>query len=242
MPAPHERAVGRRSNPKIGAALPNMGKTTRKSRVEATRGSRRGAAASRGKGRGSASADAKRRLGLRGAAPWAARHAAKHAAEARARNAEPPRPGSARATLRVPSGAEKIKERIGELHAALGRIRALRKNLANGFFQLGNVLRMIQDKKLHEAKGFSSFEAFVEREIDLGKTTALKLLRVPSTFTEEAALTHGMEAVFRALDALDEAPPGSTPPAASRPTGPATGLRQPLPLKPPKPPKPGRPA
>ena len=35
----------------------------------------------------------KRKLGLRGAAPWAARHAAKHAAEARARAAEPPLPG-----------------------------------------------------------------------------------------------------------------------------------------------------
>src|SRR4051794_28703822 len=47
----------------------------------------------------------KRKLGLRGAAPWAARHAAKHAAEARARAAEPPPPGSARATIRVPTGA-----------------------------------------------------------------------------------------------------------------------------------------
>ncbi|MDP9037127.1 MAG: hypothetical protein M3O50_20200, partial [Myxococcota bacterium] len=53
----------------------------------------------------------KRKLGLRGAAPWAARHAAKHAAEARARAAEPPLPGSARATIRTPENAEDIKQK-----------------------------------------------------------------------------------------------------------------------------------
>ena len=75
--------------------------------------------------------------GLRGAAPWAARHAAKHAAEARARAAEPPPPGSARATIRVPTGAEELKAKIGELHNALVQIRSYRKNLNKGFFDIG---------------------------------------------------------------------------------------------------------
>src|SRR6188768_2762803 len=38
----------------------------------------------------------KRKMGMRGAAPWAARHAAKHAEEAAARNLSAPKPGSAR--------------------------------------------------------------------------------------------------------------------------------------------------
>ena len=67
----------------------------------------------------------KRKLGLRGAAPWAARHAAKHAAEARARAAEPPLPGSARATIRTPVDAEDIKQRVRDLHAALAQIKTL---------------------------------------------------------------------------------------------------------------------
>jgi hypothetical protein len=71
----------------------------------------------------------KRKLGLRGAAPWAARHAAKHAAEARARAAEPPLPGSARATIRTPVDAEDIKQKVRDLHAALAKIKTLRKNL-----------------------------------------------------------------------------------------------------------------
>src|SRR5580698_1998920 len=78
----------------------------------------------------------KRKLGLRGAAPWAARHAAKHAAEARARAAEPPLPGSARATIRTPVDAEDIKVRIQQLHAALAQIKAYRKNLHKTFFDI----------------------------------------------------------------------------------------------------------
>src|SRR5258706_5724533 len=96
----------------------------------------------------------KRKLGLRGAAPWAARHAAKHAAEARARAAEPPPPGSARATIRVPRGAEELKAKIGELHNALLQIRSYRKNLNKGFFDIGGVLRDVQQRRLSEAKAY----------------------------------------------------------------------------------------
>src|SRR5579864_812713 len=93
----------------------------------------------------------KRKLGLRGAAPWAARHAAKHAAEARARAAEPPLPGSARATIRVPVGAEDIKQKVRDLHGALSQIKALRKNLGKSFYDIGVVLRDIQTRRLYEA-------------------------------------------------------------------------------------------
>src|SRR6188768_1207699 len=54
----------------------------------------------------SAEGSGKRRLGMRGAAPWAARHAARHAEEAAARNQSPPKPGSARGTLRSPDDAD----------------------------------------------------------------------------------------------------------------------------------------
>ncbi len=120
-----------------------------------------------------------RRLGVRGAAPWAARHAERRALEAAARLREPPRPGSARATLRVPAQADRIKARIGDLHTALGRVRALKKNLNENFYELGDVLKHIADERLFDAKGYATFEAFVEREIDVGgKAVALKLSRV----------------------------------------------------------------
>jgi len=177
----------------------------------------------------------KRKLGLRGAAPWAARHAAKHAAEARARAAEPPPPGSARATIRVPTGAEELKAKIGELHNALLQIRAYRKNLNKGFFDIGGVLKDIQARKLYEAKGYGSFEAFLEREIDLGKTTALKLIKISGIFVKPAAIEYGMEKLFGALHALDasasEAPASKAGPQP--PASPAPSPRVALPMKPP---------
>src|SRR5580692_3795324 len=145
----------------------------------------------------------KRKLGLRGAAPWAARHAAKHAAEARARAAEPAPPGSARATIRVPDDAEQIKAKIAELHNQTQRIRTLRKRLEKGFFEIGQVLSEIQEQALYLAKGYGSFEAFLEREIDLGKQTSLKLIKIAHTFQQDAALDYGMDRLFAALSALE---------------------------------------
>lgn len=169
---------------------------------------------------------AKRKLGLRGAAPWAARHAAKHAAEARARAAEPAPPGSARATIRVPTGAEEIKAKIAELHNQTQKIRTLRKRLDKGFFDIGVVLTEIQQQELYQAKGYGSFEAFLEREIDLGKQTALRLIKIAHVFQREVALDYGMDRLFLALAALE----GDTVP---KPAPSAPGSKPLLPLKPP---------
>ncbi|MCC6666265.1 MAG: hypothetical protein IT375_21100 [Polyangiaceae bacterium] len=185
-------------------------------------GSKKGAAAKAA----AAEADDKR-SGLRGAAPWAARHAAKHAAEARARNASPPPPGSARATLRTPESAELIKAKIAELHNAIVRIRTLRKHPNEKFYELGQVLGMIKDGRLYEAKGFNSFEAFVEREVDLSKTTTLRLERVPRLFHEGPARELGLEAVLAAVEAIDAIVTGQRAPATRAQQAAA------LPLKPP---------
>jgi len=170
----------------------------------------------------------KRKLGLRGAAPWAARHAAKHAAEARARAAEPPLPGSARATIRTPENAEDIKQKVRDLHAALAHIKQLRKQLPKTFFDIGLVLKDIQTKRLYEAKRFPSFESFVEREIDLGKTTALRLVRVVGLFQKEGALEVGMDKLFAAMSAIDSA---GEPEVARIPPAPVSTSA--LPLRPP---------
>ena len=192
------------------------------------------AAAKPAAGKGAAAKDEgplKRKLGLRGAAPWAARHAAKHAAEARARAAEPPLPGSARATIRTPVDAEDIKLRVQKLHASLAQIKTLRKNLGKSFFDIGLILKDIQARRLYEAKRFPSFEAFVEREIDLGKTTSIRLVRVVGLFQRESALEIGMDRLFVAIAALDSAgeqtessarippPPVSTTALPLRPPG-----------------------
>lgn len=145
----------------------------------------------------------KRKLGLRGAAPWAARHAAKHAAEARARAAEPPLPGSARATIRTPAAAADIKQKIGLLHQALVQIKQLRKNVDKNFYEIGCVLRDVRDARTYEAKGYGTFEAFLEREIDLGKTMALRLVKIVQTFLRNAATELGKDRLINALIAIE---------------------------------------
>lgn len=180
---------------------------------------------SRGEDSKGGASNPKRKLGLRGAAPWAARHAAKHAAEARARAAEPAPPGSARATIRTPSGAEEIKQKIADLHNQTTKIRTLRKRLDKGFYDIGVVLGDIQVRELYQAKGFGSFEAFLDREIDLGKTTCMKLIKLPTIFQKEAALDFGMDRVFSALSALEGEIPKAIPSAPGSKPG--------LPMKPP---------
>ena len=104
------------------------------------------------------------------------------------------------------------------------KFRVLRKNLAEKFYEAGQILATIKDGNLYEAKGYASFEAFVERELDLGKTTPLRLERVPRVFIESAAREIGLEGLIAALEAIDNAAGAPAP----RPQSPA-----PLPLKPP---------
>src|SRR5439155_22908666 len=145
-----------------------------------------------------------------------------------------PLPGSARATIRVPVGAEDIKQRISDLHNALVQIKGLRKNVNKTFYDIGTILKDIQARRLYEAKGYGSFEAFLEREIDLGKTTALKLIKVSSVFAKPAALEYGMDRLFQSLQVLDassETTATKSGPAPSPTQAPSARLA--LPLKPP---------
>ncbi len=165
---------------------------------------------------------APRKFGLRGAAPWALRHAERQAAEAARRNREPPKPGSARATLRTPQEADRIKASISELHELLQKLRTLQRTLNDSFFELGEILVDIEHRKLHGAKGYSSIETFAERELGVGKGLAQKLVRIPTLFQPEAAKQLKLDALVRAIDAIDQAPQASANKLAK------------LPLKPPR--------
>lgn len=237
--APSKKAAEKPKKPepaakKAGAAKPSS-KPSKSAKSSKPEKAKAGAQAAQG---GDAKKDSapplKRKLGLRGAAPWAARHAAKHAAEARARAAEPAPPGSARATIRTPSGAEEIKAKIAELHNQTQKIRNLRRRFDKSFFEIGQVLLEIQQQELYQAKGFGSFESFLERETDLGKQTALKLIKIAQVFQQEAALDYGVDRCLSALSALEgeiiaSAAPKTAPSAPSAP-----GSKPPmLPLKPP---------
>jgi hypothetical protein len=92
-----------------------------------------------------------------------------------------------------------------ELHDALSRLRGMKKQLADRFYEAGNLLRQIRDARLFDAKGYASFESFVEREVDLGsRTLALRLTRIPEVFLEPAARVHGLDALLAALEAMEQ--------------------------------------
>ncbi|HQP38285.1 MAG TPA: hypothetical protein PLI95_24040 [Polyangiaceae bacterium] len=243
-PAPKKAAKARPKAPQKAVRKPDKKPLAKPARAASTKADKKGLAKANpaskgGKRSGQASSaagsadEARRKLGIRGAAPWAARHAAKHAAEARARAAEPPPPGSARATIRIPTGAEEIKAKIALLHNAISEIRTLRKNLAHNFFDVGSVLKDIQIRKLYEARGFGSFEAFLDREMDIGKITGLRLVRMVEVFHREAAVEYGLDRmmyVMAILEAPDKPVPMMQSPA-SQPTKVVLPLRPPLPAK-----------
>jgi hypothetical protein len=130
-------------------------------------------------------------------------------------------------TVRQPVGADELKAKIGALATATAQIRNLKRTLARSFMEVGAILIDIRDKRLYEAKGYGSFEAFLEREIELGKTTSLRLARAVDLFQRPAAVAGGMDKVLAAVAAFDgdgETQSGPTPPTSSG------GLRSPIPF------------
>ena len=139
-----------------------------------------------------------------------------------------------RLTIRSPVGADELKAKIGALATQTAQIRALKRSLSRSFYEIGTILADIRDRRLYEAKGYGSFEAFLEREIELGKQMSLRLVRIVGTFLREAATAIGLERAGAAIAAIDgetetaaPRPPVGTPPTA--PTSPGIA-RSPIPF------------
>jgi len=128
-----------------------------------------------------------------------------------------------RAPVRAPERAEELKQKIGALASATNQIKALKRTLGKSFYEIGEILRDVRDRKLYEAKGYGSFEAFVEREIDLGKQLSLRLVRIVQVFLRDAALAAGVDRLANAIIALDGDSEGQSTSAGSQ-TSPATSL------------------
>lgn len=130
-------------------------------------------------------------------------------------------------TVRSPADADERKAKIGALSTAINQIKVLKRTLSKSFMDVGAILVDIRDRKLFEVKGLS-FEAFVEREIELGKTMSLRLVRAVELFHKPAALAGGLERVVAAVRAFD----GDADPQMS-PTPPGTSpgfVRSPIPF------------
>jgi len=137
------------------------------------------------------------------------------------------KPVAPKDTIRRPQDSEELKQKLGALAQATSQIRGMKRSLNKSFFEIGQILRKIEVERLYEVKGYGSFEAFVDREIDIGKQLALKIVRIVQVFLREAAVGAGLERATAALDALEddggEAAPQAPPTTSS-------GGRSPIPF------------
>jgi hypothetical protein len=160
----------------------------------------------------------------KGSTQKAAKSAASAPRNAKVKFAAPRAP---KATIRTPEGAEELKQKLGALSSAVNQIKSLKRTLNKSFYDIGQILREIRDERLYEVKGYGSFEAFVEREIDLGKLMSLRIVQIVQTFIREAALRAGLERSTAALEALEGEEEAEPP---QQPGTTATGARSPIPL------------
>lgn len=127
-------------------------------------------------------------------------------------------PGSLHAPARSPDGAEGLKVRLMAVINLLGKLRGLKRSLNKQFWEAGLVLADLSRPELYQAKGYGSWEAFVEREIEreltIGRTTAEELRRIVRLFQRDAAEELGFERLRGALRALFPEP-GSAPVGAT---------------------------
>jgi hypothetical protein len=122
--------------------------------------------------------------------------------------------------LRTPHDADELKARLTELSQAIGRVRVLKRTLAKDFWEATNILAQLLEQKLFEAKGYATFEAFAERELEFGKATALRLVRIPRVFQEAAAREIGLAGLLTALESLEGDKESQTRIAVAQPAKP----------------------
>jgi len=98
---------------------------------------------------------------------------------------------------------QELKAQLGRLSGATSQIAGLKRNLAKTFFDVGVILNQLKEQRLYEVKGYGSFEAFLERELDLNKVTCLRMARIAEVLKREDAVAAGLERSSAAVAALD---------------------------------------
>lgn len=128
------------------------------------------------------------------------------------------------------SNSDLLKVKLEALDGHIKKLHILHQEYPKSFFDLGLVLADISDQKLYEVKGYSSFETFAEREMDLGKQTCLNLVQIVKTFQREAAQQYDVAKLAACLQVLDGTAESNPPPSSSSPRIPRAPSRSPIPF------------
>lgn len=116
---------------------------------------------------------------------------------------KPTTPGSLHAPARSPEGAEKLKANLTRAINALQRLKALKRNIQRQFWDAALTLHELSQPDLYQAKGYGSWESFLEREVErelgIGRVQAMDLVKIVKIFQREAAEDIGLEKLRKAL-------------------------------------------
>lgn len=166
---------------------------------------------------GASGVSIKKKKVKRGAPPMLPRRLARRPLPSPGTPPPPPKatqPGSLHAPARAPDGAEGLKARLMTVINLLSKLRGLKRSLVKQFWEAGLVVADLSRPELYQAKGYGSWESFVEREIEreltIGRTTAEELRRIVRLFQRDAAEELGFERLRGALKVLYPEP-GSAP-------------------------------
>jgi hypothetical protein len=107
----------------------------------------------------------------------------------------------------------------------LAQLRGLKRTLNRQFFEAGLILQKLSDPTLYQAKGYGSFDKFIEREVErelsIGRQLAQDLVQIVKLFQREPAEELGLDRLKAALRALWPEPGPQT--ASGQSSGGAAG-------------------
>lgn len=118
--------------------------------------------------------------------------------------------GSLHTEAREPAEADRLKQQLTALVNTQQKLGELKRAANRNFYEIGELLQRIRDQRLYEVKGYGSFEAYVERETNLGQQFCAQVVRIHETFLSDAAHRLGFSRLSAALAALDDEPSGVT--------------------------------
>jgi hypothetical protein len=131
--------------------------------------------------------------------------------------------GSLHTEAREPAHAENIKARLTALMNAQQKLAELKRSANKNFYEIGEILHRVRDQRLFEVKGYSSFENYIEREVNLGQQFCMTAVRIFELFLPQAATALGFARLSAAVRAIDDESTGTVANEAAR------GTRSPIP-------------
>ncbi len=118
--------------------------------------------------------------------------------------------GSLHTEARVPAAADVIKQRLTALVNVQQKLGDLKRSSNKHFYEIGSLLHRVREERLFEVKGYSSLEAFIEREVNLGQQFCRDAVRIYETFLPNAASSLGFARLSAAIKVIDDEPTGVT--------------------------------